>query len=131
MRNYAYYSLNPVSKITIEYMVDTIAFTTENFVFAYLGISIPLIYDYINFTHMGMGLLALVIARPFGIYIVSFFINKCKKKSIPVSHQTALIYTGLRGAVAFYMVLSMTFLKEVSFVINSSFYMHRSGNQTQ
>jgi NhaP-type Na+/H+ or K+/H+ antiporter len=38
MRNYAFYSLNMYSKITIEYMVETIAFTIENFVFAYLGL---------------------------------------------------------------------------------------------
>lgn len=114
MRNYAFWSLSMYSEVTIEYMVDTIAFTTENFVFAYLGICIPLLIDSINFEHVGAGLIALAISRTLSVIIISFFLNQVSKKKIPFSHQIALFYSGIRGSVAFYLVLNMTFLKEVS-----------------
>lgn len=80
MRTYAYNSLNIDSKVTIEYMVDTIALTTENFIFAYLGIWIPLMAKSINLYHVLIGLGAFILARPIGVFCVGFFINKFSKK---------------------------------------------------
>lgn len=115
MRNYAYCSLSMYSEITIEYMVDTIAFTTENFVFAYLGLCIPLMIDSLNLYHVGAGLIALLVSRFLSVIITSWFVNRTKKKKkIPFSHQFALLYSGLRGAVAFYLALNMTFVEDVS-----------------
>lgn len=92
MRNYAFYSLSMFSEVTIEYMVDTIAFTTENFIFAYLGICIPLLIENINFHHVGAGLAALLVARTISVLIIAFFVNRFKKKKIPIAHLIALIY---------------------------------------
>lgn len=113
MRNYAFYSLNLYSKITIEYMVETIAFSIENFVFAYLGLWISIYYDKISLVYVGFGILGVLISRPLSVFIVSFIVNKFKKKDIPISHQIVLSFCGIRGTVAFYLVLSMTFLSEV------------------
>ena len=71
-------------------------------------------FEYINFTHVGLGLLALTISRPVAILSISWFINRFKKKPIPLPHQLAVTYCGLRGAIAFYMVLNMTFFYQVS-----------------
>lgn len=111
MRNYAYYSLSMYSRITIEYMTDTIAYTIENFVFAYLGMCIPLQIDKANFIHVGLGLGALLVSRYLSVFIISFIVNKFNKKRIPFTHQLLLSYAGLRGAVAFYLVYNMTFMK--------------------
>ena len=113
MRNYAFYSLNMYSKITIEYMVETIAFTIENFVFAYLGLWIAIYIDKASLIHVGFGMLGVLISRPLSVFLVSFVVNKFKKKAIPVSHQIILSYSGIRGAVAFYLVINMTLLSEV------------------
>lgn len=114
MRNYAFNSLSVYSQVTIEYMIDTIAFSVENFIFAYLGVSIPMLYDDINVIHLITGIGALMVSRTVSIFVITALINCFKKKKIPLSHQIALIYSGLRGAVAFYLVLNITFLKEVS-----------------
>ena len=113
MRNYAFNSLSVYSQVTIEYMVDTIAFSIENFVFAYLGVWIPVLIDDINIEHFLAGVLALIIGRTLSVFIVAWFTNMFKRKKIPLSHQVALLYSGLRGAVAFYLALNMTFYKEV------------------
>lgn len=115
MRNYAFQSLSIYGEITIEYMVDTIAFTVENFIFAYIGICIPLMFESFNYMHAGAGILALLVSRFIAVFITGFVINRFKeKKKIPFTHLVAVAYSGLRGAVTFYLALNMTFLKEVN-----------------
>jgi NhaP-type Na+/H+ or K+/H+ antiporter len=75
MRNYAFFSLSMYSEVTIEYMIDTIAFTIENFIFCYLGISIPLIWEDLNLEHFGAGIAALTISRILAVLIISRVIN--------------------------------------------------------
>jgi solute carrier family 9 (sodium/hydrogen exchanger), member 1 len=115
MRNYAFYSLSMYSEVTIEYMVDTVAFTIENFIFCYLGIIIPLMWNDFNLSHFGISVAALAVSRIISVIFITWFVNCFKKKSIPFSHQVALIFCGIRGAVSFYLVLNMTFLKDVGF----------------
>lgn len=106
MRNYAFYSLGSYGKITIEYLVDTVGFTTENFVFAYLGISIPLTLEEVNYPMAALGIAALMISRAVAVLFTSSLVGCCNKKKIPFSHQIVFIYAGLRGAVAFYLALN-------------------------
>ena len=105
MRNYAFYSLGSQGKITIEYLVDTIGFTTENFIFAYLGISIPLMLEEVNLSLAGIGIGALMISRAAAVFCTSYFVGLFDHKKVPLSHQIVFIYAGLRGAVAFYLAL--------------------------
>ncbi len=86
MRNYAFYSLGTYGKITIEYLVDTIGFTTENFVFAYLGISIPLNLHEINYPLTLLGIAGLMMSRAMSVFITSYFVGIFDRK-IPFSHQ--------------------------------------------
>ena len=48
MRNYAFYSLSPWGQITIEYLIETIGYICENFVFAYLGMAFPMMISNLN-----------------------------------------------------------------------------------
>lgn len=86
--------------------MDTIGFTTENFVFAYLGISIPLTLSEINYHLTALGILALLVSRAVAVFSTSFFVSLFDKKKVPFSHQLVFIYAGLRGAVAFYLALN-------------------------
>lgn len=104
MRNYAFYSLGSCGKITIEYLVDTIGFTTENFIFAYLGVSIPLMLEEVNIYLTLVGIAVLMISRSVAVFSTSYFVSFFDKK-VPFSHQIVFIYAGLRGSVAFYLAL--------------------------
>ena len=106
MRNYAFYSLGQNGKITIEYLVDTVGYTTENFVFAYLGLSIPLTLKEVNYPLIGIGIASMMIARTVAIFAASTLVRCFDSKKVPFSHQIIFIYAGLRGAVAFYLGLN-------------------------
>ena len=106
MRNYAFYSLGQNGKITIEYLVDTVGYTTENFVFAYLGLSIPLTLKEVNYPLIAVGIVSMMIARTVAIIFASSLVQWFDSKKVPFSHQVIFIYAGLRGAVAFYLGLN-------------------------
>jgi len=108
MRNYAFHSLSPCSKITIEYLIETVGYICENFVFAYLGISIPLMLKYVNLYGVIVGIVSLVSSRLISVMVIAGFVNCCRREKIPLSHQIVMTHGGLRGAVAFYLALNIT-----------------------
>jgi NhaP-type Na+/H+ or K+/H+ antiporter len=75
MRNYAFYSLGQNGKITIEYLVDTVGYTTENFVFAYLGLSIPLTLKEVNYSLILIGIASMMISRTVAIVFTSSLVQ--------------------------------------------------------
>lgn len=70
MRNYAFNSLSVPSQVTIEYMVDTVAFSLENFVFAFFGIAIPNLFDDVNYEHLLAGIASLFFSRVTSIILL-------------------------------------------------------------
>ena len=109
MRNYCYHNLSPVAGISIEFLVEMACNMSENFLFCYLGISIPLTIINAKPTLILVGIIALLISRFFSVYLTSLLINACKaaKKHIPLSYSLVMTWGGLRGAVAFYLALKM------------------------
>ena len=107
MRNYAYESLSPWGKITIDNLVETVGYIWENFCFAYLGISIPIMISSVDLRMVLVGCGALIFSRFISVTIVACFLNCIRKERIPFSHQLVMTYGGLRGAVAFYLALDI------------------------
>ena len=107
MRDYAFCYLSGLGKITVEFFVETAGFISENFVFAYLGISIPLMMVNLNWPLVLIGWFALLVSRIISVLIVSLAVNIFRKDKIKFSHQWIMSYGGLRGAVAFYLSLNV------------------------
>jgi len=93
--------------VTIEYGIDTIGNISENFIFAYVGISVPIMMENVKLSLVLLGIVALVVSRAISVFSVSIFVNACRRVKIPFSHQIVLTYGGLRGAVAFYLALQV------------------------
>jgi sodium/hydrogen exchanger 8 len=72
MRNYAFYSLSPFGNVTIEYLTECLGLMSENFIFAYLGISVPLMINDINLWYVLIGIVALIVSRFTSVAIVAF-----------------------------------------------------------
>lgn len=81
---------------------------SENFIFAYVGISVPLMINNVNLAYVGIGVVALLASRFLSVAIVSCCINPFKAEKIPFSHQIVMTIGGLRGAVAFYLALNVS-----------------------
>lgn len=63
--------------------------------------------SHLNLRLVVVGTVALLTSRALSVFIVSIFVNICKKERIPFSHQIVMTYGGLRGAVAFYLALNL------------------------
>lgn len=108
MREIGFNFLSALGKITVEFFVETAGFISENFVFAYLGISIPLMMVNLQWSLIFIGCGALLISRTVSVLVISCIVNIFRKEKIPFSHQIVMSYGGLRGAVAFYLSLNIT-----------------------
>ena len=107
MRNYCYMSLSPVSSISIEYLIETLSQMSENFVFCYLGITIPIMLDDVKPSLIIVGIVALLASRFLSVYMTFSIINIFKKKKMPFSYTVVMTWGGLRGAIAFYLALKI------------------------
>lgn len=81
---------------------------SENFIFAYVGISVPLMINDVNYNYVAIGCVALISSRFLSVVLVSICVNPFKKEKIPFSHQIVMTIGGLRGAVAFYLALNVS-----------------------
>lgn len=81
---------------------------SENFIFAYVGISVPLMISDVNISYVMIGIVALITSRYLSVLIVSLVVNPFKEEKIPFSHQIVMTIGGLRGAVAFYLALNVS-----------------------
>jgi len=107
MRNYAFHSLSPIGQVTVESMIEMTCNVSENFVFAYMGLSAPILLGNIRYELIGIGIIALIISRTFSVVFTSYFINIFREEKIPASYQAIMSFSGLRGAVAFYLALNV------------------------
>ena len=108
MRNYAYYSLSPFGNVTIDFLTEWLGIMSENFIFAYVGISVPLMINDVSLPYVLIGIIALLTSRFLSVVIVSLCVNPFKDEKILFSHQLVMTIGGLRGAVAFYLALNVS-----------------------
>ena len=108
MRHYAFYSLSPFGNVTIDFLTECLGLMSENFIFAYVGISVPLMINDVSLSYVLIGIIALVVSRYLSVAIVSCCVNPFKTDKIPFSHQWVMTIGGLRGAVAFYLALNVS-----------------------
>lgn len=88
-------------------MVEMTCNISENFVFAYMGLSVPMTLATVKFELIGIAIVALLVSRAGSVIITSYFVNIFRKDKIPWSYQAIMSFSGLRGAVAFYLALNV------------------------
>ncbi|CAI2387640.1 unnamed protein product [Moneuplotes crassus] len=108
MGHYAKYSLSPISRVTVENILQVISSIAEIFIFAYLGLSFPLISVKTPPALVLMGTFGLLFSRAISIFGISLLVNKITKEKICFSSQIIVWFSGLRGAVAFYLAINTT-----------------------
>lgn len=72
-----------------------------------MGLSVPITLDTIRIELIGIGLVALLVSRAVSVVLTSFIVNAFRKDKIPKSYQAIMSFSGLRGAVAFYLALNV------------------------
>nr|XP_027085727.1 sodium/hydrogen exchanger 6-like isoform X3 [Coffea arabica] len=108
MKHYTFSNLSDNSQRFVSAFFDLISSLAETFVFIYMGFDIAM--EQHSWSHIGFiffSILFIVIARAANVFGCAYLINLVRptNRKIPLKHQKALWYSGLRGAMAFALSL--------------------------
>uniref|UniRef100_T1K816 Sodium/hydrogen exchanger n=1 Tax=Tetranychus urticae TaxID=32264 RepID=T1K816_TETUR len=117
MSHYAHYNLSPVTQITMQQTLRTLAFISETCVFAYLGLalfSFPLL---LKPSFIISSVILCLLGRAANIYPLSYFCNYFREHKISKRMMFVMWFSGLRGAVAYAVALHLEIENEKKRVI--------------
>ncbi|KAF3520246.1 hypothetical protein DY000_02062131 [Brassica cretica] len=103
MKHYTYSNLSTNSQRFVSSFFHLISSLAETFVFIYMGFDIAM--ENHSWSHVGFILFSIV--RAANVFGCGYLVNLVRPahRKIPMTHQKALWYSGLRGAMAFALAL--------------------------
>ncbi|KUF99426.1 hypothetical protein AM588_10010729 [Phytophthora nicotianae] len=112
IRHYHMYNISKASAFAFKQLLSTMAFLAENFIYLYLGLSVfayrdSFIWDW-KFIFANFG--ACLLARAFNTFPLCSLANlgRSEQQKIPFTYQIVIWFSGLRGAIAFALVLNVS-----------------------
>ncbi|XP_038050054.1 sodium/hydrogen exchanger 9-like [Patiria miniata] len=107
--HYTYNNLSEDSKKRTKEVAELTQFLAESFIFSYMGISMfnPRNMNW-DAGFIFSAFLAILVGRFLNIYPLSFLLNLGRKQKIPWNIQHMLMFSGLRGAIAFALAIRNT-----------------------
>ncbi|NWR41951.1 SL9A9 protein, partial [Regulus satrapa] len=107
--HYTYNNLSADSKVRTKQLFEFMNFLAENVIFCYMGLALFTFQSHIfNPLFIFGALVAVFVARAFNIYPLSFLLNLGRKQKIPRNFQHMMMFSGLRGAIAFALAMRDT-----------------------
>ncbi|GAB2215281.1 hypothetical protein Droror1_Dr00019664 [Drosera rotundifolia] len=108
MKHYTYSNLSEKSQQFVSGFFHLISSLAETFIFIYMGLDI--VMEQHSWSHIGFiffSIIFIVIARAINVFSCAYLVNLVRPlhRKIPMKHQKALWYSGLRGAMAFALAL--------------------------
>ncbi|XP_074047240.1 sodium/hydrogen exchanger 9 [Macrotis lagotis] len=107
--HYTYNNLSSDSKMRTKQLFEFMNFLAENVIFCYMGLALFTFQNHIFNALFILGAFsAILIARACNIYPLSFILNLGRKQKIPWNFQHMMMFSGLRGAIAFALAIRDT-----------------------
>ncbi|KAM3834196.1 sodium/hydrogen exchanger 9 [Vipera latastei] len=107
--HYTYNNLSADSKMRTKQLFEFMNFLTENVIFCYMGLALFTFQNHIfNALFIFGAFVAVFVARACNIYPISFILNLGRKQKIPRNFQHMMMFSGLRGAIAFALAIQDT-----------------------
>ncbi|KAK6941182.1 Cation/H+ exchanger [Dillenia turbinata] len=108
MKHYTFSNLSERSQQFVSAFFHLISSLAETFVFIYMGFDIAM--EQHSWSHVGFiffSVLFIIVARAANVFSCAYMVNLVRpaNRKIPLKHQKALWYSGLRGAMAFALAL--------------------------
>jgi sodium/hydrogen exchanger 8 len=104
---YTHYNLSPFSQITEQQTFHMLAYVAENVLFIYLGLAIFSFPHQFDFWLIIATILLCLVSRAANVYPLSYLINPYREIKISPKFQFVIWFSGLRGAIAFSLSLSI------------------------
>lgn len=118
MSHYTHFNLSAPSQLTCQQTFRTVALIAETAIFAYMGLSLPTLHHTFHFGFIVSGMFLILIGRALNIFPLAALINRqqaargsaagqAPSTAISFKEQFIIWFSGLRGAIAFSLVLNM------------------------
>lgn len=107
--HYTYNNLSPESQARTKEVFELLNFLMENFVFTYIGVSVFTFRKH-NWDpgFIPLSFVAILVGRVLNIYPLSFLLNLGRSNKINYNFQHMMMFSGLRGAMAFALAMRGT-----------------------
>ncbi|XP_057268951.1 sodium/hydrogen exchanger 9 isoform X2 [Pezoporus wallicus] len=107
--HYTYNNLSPDSKMRTKQLFEFMNFLAENVIFCYMGLALFTFQNHIFNPFFIFGaFVAVFVARACNIYPLTFLLNLGRKQKIARNFQHMMMFSGLRGAIAFALAIQDT-----------------------
>ncbi|KAL5200874.1 hypothetical protein ABZP36_035228 [Zizania latifolia] len=108
MKHYTYSNLSDNSQRFVSAFFHLLSSLAETFVFIYMGFDIAM--EEHSWSHVGFiffSIIFIILARAVNVFSCAYLVNMSRPehRRIPLKHQKALWFSGLRGAMAFALAL--------------------------
>ncbi|XP_041949509.1 sodium/hydrogen exchanger 6b [Alosa sapidissima] len=116
--HYTYNNLSDESKDRTKQLFELLNFLAENFIFSYMGLTLfSFQYHVFNPLFILGAFLAVFLGRAANIYPLSFLLNLGRKNKISSNFQHVMMFSGLRGAMAFALAIrdTTTYARRMTF----------------
>jgi len=120
MSHYTHYNLSPVTQITMQQTMRTLAFVSESSIFAYLGLGIFSFPHKVEISLIVWSLVLILLGRALNIFPLSLLCNKFRSHQITKRMMVIMWFSGLRGAIAYALSLHLEFEEETRKVLVST-----------
>ncbi|CAL1273566.1 unnamed protein product [Larinioides sclopetarius] len=117
MSHYTHFNLSPVTQITMQQTLRTLAFFAETCVFAYLGLAIFSFRLIIKPSLVIWSIVLCLLGRALNIYPLSYVVNHFREHKINKKMMFIMWFSGLRGAISYALALHLEFEDEKRHVI--------------
>ena len=105
--HYSYYNVSSETQVACRRLFEVGAFLCELFVFAYLGLQVATMNHAFDFGLFFSGIPLAVLSRAVMIVPCTKLINRYRKNKLPDNMMHMMLAVGLRGAVAYGLVVNM------------------------
>ncbi|XP_071160417.1 sodium/hydrogen exchanger 9-like isoform X18 [Mytilus edulis] len=121
--HYTYNNLSEESKHRTKQLFELMNFLAENFVFLYIGVSIfTFQYQYWHAGFIFASVFSIIVARFCNIYPLSLLLNIGRKNKIKTSFMHMMMFSGLRGAIAYALSIRNTATTAKKLMVSSTMF---------
>uniref|UniRef100_F7FHB5 Sodium/hydrogen exchanger n=1 Tax=Ornithorhynchus anatinus TaxID=9258 RepID=F7FHB5_ORNAN len=107
--HYTFNNLSAESRSRTKQLFEVLHFLAENFIFSYMGLALFTFQKHIFSPIFVIGaFVAIFLGRAAHIYPLSFFLNLGRRQKIGWNFQHMMMFSGLRGAMAFALAIRET-----------------------
>jgi len=119
--HYTYNNLSKESKQSTKHFFDLLNFMAENFIFSYIGVSMfTFPKHHFDPVYICAAFVAIFLGRFLNVYPLSAILNIGRTVKISSSLQHMMMFSGLRGAIAFALAIRNTITESRQMILSTT-----------